>query len=163
MEKRIEELAEDAIKSTNRLKKLLRSSLKLEDTDEHCINSVVSKIEDYSDTETFNSPFLLNNKFQESHFKKEIPSSRNKFTQNNIQGNFPRNLFIAKIKKINSKRNIAPIKEIKQRKSKVKLLKKELFHSSKALQENIHLSYILLNEVNRLDNTTIDLLHDKNR
>lgn len=35
--------------------------------------------------------------------------------------------------------------------------------SSKALQESIHISCVLLHEVHRLDNVTADLVHDKDR
>lgn len=45
----------------------------------------------------------------------------------------------------------------------IKFLKKELHSSSQALQENIHISHLLLKEVKRLDNLKIDLLHDKER
>ncbi|CAI2365769.1 unnamed protein product [Moneuplotes crassus] len=47
--------------------------------------------------------------------------------------------------------------------SRISFLKNELFQSSKALQENIQISYMLLNEVKRLDNLKIDLIYDKER
>ena len=43
------------------------------------------------------------------------------------------------------------------------MLQEELKNSANALQQSVHISYVLLDEVHRLDNITADLQFDKER
>lgn len=47
--------------------------------------------------------------------------------------------------------------------SKSKLLRSELKKSAVSLQESVHISYYLLNEVHKLDNDNAGLTYDKSR
>ena len=126
-----------------------------DDTDERCVNSVNMKIEEYSDTDTNQNPFTNIERWNgTSKSSTKRPFMKNTFVQNE-------NLYSSDVVYPQRVSKGTTVKD--KLKSKTKLLQKELQNSSKALQESIHISYTLLNEVHRLDNATADLLFDKER
>ena len=129
-----------------------------EDTDERCVNSVVNRIEEYTDMQPNKSPFSKNNNYVEYS---EVQSNLHphKCTLENNNFCYPSNQSVEDIDVHSSEKK----RRSAANKSKVKILQEELKNSAIALQQSVQISYTLLNEVHRLDNATTDLQYDKER